>query len=81
MAKKLPKKAAKKFQKRNVGGTLSLVPYQAVVGGAVRDQNQGTTAAVITNQLLATLDMSRPLNVALYSPLFLLPKSEQRTKN
>ena len=46
-------------------GRLSLVPYQAVVGGAVRDQNQGTAAAVITNQLLATLDMSRPLNVAL----------------
>ena len=34
-----------------------------VVGGAARDQNQGT--AVITNQLLGTLDMSRPLNVAL----------------
>ena len=43
-------------------GTLSLVPYQ-VVGGAVRDQNQGTAA--LTSQLLETLDMSRPFNVAL----------------
>ena len=53
------------WQKRSQKGTWDAVfgALHVVVGGAARDQNQAT--AVITNQLLETLDVSRPLNVAL----------------
>ena len=52
-------------KKRSQKGTWDAVfgALHVVVGGAARDQNQAT--AVITNQLLETLDVSRPLNVAL----------------
>ena len=46
--------------KRSQKGTWDAVfgALHVVVGGAARDQNQAT--AVITNQLLETLDVSRP---------------------
>ena len=59
VAKKLQQKSSRKGTWDAEFGALP-----RVVGGAVTDGNQAA-AAVITNQLLGTLDMSRPLNVAL----------------